>query len=217
MASLAQQERQALCDTFELVGPDADTLCAGWTTRDLAAHLVLRESRPDAAIGMFVSALSSHTDSVMSSLAAQPWEQLVQTVRSGPPFLSPFRIGAIDQVANTGEFFIHHEDVLRGVDPSARRELTSAAERELWPVVQRMAKMTLRGVDVGVEAQSDGHGEAVLRRGSGPEQTVTLKGAPGEILLSIAGRAGADGARADVEIDGPPDAVAAYRSATMGL
>ncbi len=32
-----------MCDLFVEVGPDAPTLLDGWTARDLAAHLVLRE------------------------------------------------------------------------------------------------------------------------------------------------------------------------------
>ena len=46
------KERAALCDTLEKYGPDAPTLCAGWLTLDLAAHLVAREARSDAAIGL---------------------------------------------------------------------------------------------------------------------------------------------------------------------
>lgn len=34
-------------------GPDAPTLCEGWFTRDLAAHLWIREHRLDAAVGMY--------------------------------------------------------------------------------------------------------------------------------------------------------------------
>ena len=37
---------------FDETGPDGPTLCEGWQTRDLAAHLVLRERRPDAAAGV---------------------------------------------------------------------------------------------------------------------------------------------------------------------
>ena len=48
MTSVAATERADLCDLFRAVGPDAPTLCEGWTTRDLAAHLVVRERRPDA-------------------------------------------------------------------------------------------------------------------------------------------------------------------------
>ena len=47
----AQDERQALCDLLADIGPDQPTLCTGWRTADLAAHLVLRERRPDAGAG----------------------------------------------------------------------------------------------------------------------------------------------------------------------
>lgn len=40
--SLATTERSAICDAFLAAGPDRPTLCAGWTTRDLLAHLLVR-------------------------------------------------------------------------------------------------------------------------------------------------------------------------------
>ena len=46
MTRYAFAERLALADLMAEVGPDAPTLCGGWTTRDLAAHLLLRERRP---------------------------------------------------------------------------------------------------------------------------------------------------------------------------
>src|ERR1700731_945378 len=50
--SYSREERLALCALLDKTGPDAPTLCEGWTTGDLAAHLVLRERRPDAAAGV---------------------------------------------------------------------------------------------------------------------------------------------------------------------
>ena len=50
--SVAQRERAALVEILRAVGPDAPTLCEGWTTRDLVAHLVVRERRPDALPGL---------------------------------------------------------------------------------------------------------------------------------------------------------------------
>ena len=47
--SVAQDERARLVETMRAVGPDHPTLCGDWTTRDLAAHLVVRERRLDAA------------------------------------------------------------------------------------------------------------------------------------------------------------------------
>ncbi len=57
----AQSERAALCDMFEAVGPDVPTLCDGWTARDLAAHLVVRERRPDAALGILAAPFAAHS------------------------------------------------------------------------------------------------------------------------------------------------------------
>ena len=42
----AQDERAALAALLHETGPDGPTLCEGWQTRDLVAHLVLRERRP---------------------------------------------------------------------------------------------------------------------------------------------------------------------------
>ncbi|MGJ4074519.1 maleylpyruvate isomerase N-terminal domain-containing protein [Corynebacterium macclintockiae] len=51
--STSQSEREALANLLQQSGPDAPTLCEGWSTRDLAVHLVIREYRPDAAAGLF--------------------------------------------------------------------------------------------------------------------------------------------------------------------
>jgi len=48
----SRAERVALCDLFDAIGPDAPTRCAGWTTADLATHLLVRERYPLAAIGL---------------------------------------------------------------------------------------------------------------------------------------------------------------------
>ncbi|NDE57953.1 MAG: maleylpyruvate isomerase family mycothiol-dependent enzyme, partial [Acidimicrobiia bacterium] len=105
----ARNERHALCDLFLKVGPDAPTLCAGWTTRDLAAHLVVRETRPDAAGGILIRRLAPYGDRVRDKVARTDWTTLVDRVRNGPPRLSPMRIPALDDLTNTLEFFVHHE------------------------------------------------------------------------------------------------------------
>ncbi|WP_461013210.1 maleylpyruvate isomerase N-terminal domain-containing protein, partial [Trueperella pyogenes] len=50
--SFSSDERRRLADLLLAKGPDAPTLCEGWFTRDLAAHLWIREHRLDAAVGM---------------------------------------------------------------------------------------------------------------------------------------------------------------------
>ena len=106
--SLAQQERRTLCDLFVERGADAPTLCEGSLTADLAAHLVVRERRPDSGPGLVWPPLAGYTDKVRLSVRDRtPWEKLVETVRRGPPLLlRPF-----DGPMNTVEFFIHVEDV----------------------------------------------------------------------------------------------------------
>ena len=108
--SLAQQERTTLCDLFSELGPDAPTLCEGWLTADLAAHLVVRERRPDSGPGLVWSPLADYTDKVRNGVRDRtPWEKLVETVRRVPQLL----LRPVDGLMNTVEFFIHVEDVRR--------------------------------------------------------------------------------------------------------
>ncbi len=212
MTSFAQSERAGLCDTFTEVGPDAPTLCGDWLTRDLAAHLILRERRPDAAIGMFLAPLSGRTDRVQASLAQRPFDELVDTIRSGPPKWNPMSLGSIDEAANLGEFFVHHEDVLRGVDPSARRQLEPALLKALYGVLPRLGMLTLRSSRVGVVVDCGPLGRRSLRSPKDEHGNVVLIGEPGEVLLHIYGR----GAVADVEIDGADHDVAAFKRTELG-
>jgi len=206
----AQRERAELCDLFDRVGPDAATLCEGWTTRDLAAHLVVRERRPDAALGILAAPFERHGEKVRLQAAARPWDQLVQQVRSGPPTLSLFGIPAIDRAANTMEYFIHHEDVRRAVPDWTTRALDQAFEDELWNVVRRMSKLMVRSAPSGVTLAPPTSGSVVAHKG---EPMVRVVGAAGELALFVYGRQG----HSQVELEGPADAVRALRDASFGI
>src|SRR6202142_1673641 len=97
--TLAQQERATLCDLFVDYGPSAPTLGQGWRTADLAAHLVGRERRPDSGPGLVWPPRAGYTDKVRRKVRDRmPWQQLVDTVRRGPPaLLRPFD-GAMNTV-----------------------------------------------------------------------------------------------------------------------
>ena len=127
--SLAQQERTTICDLFVELGPEAPTLCEGWTTADLAAHLVARERRPDSGPGIVWPRLAGYTDKVRLAVRDRmPWEKLVEAVRSGPPMLlRPF-----DGAMNTIEFFIHVEDVRRAQAGWEPRPLAPELADALW-------------------------------------------------------------------------------------
>src|SRR6266496_1286185 len=135
-------ERAALCDLFEELGPDEPTLCEGWRTRDLAAHLVVRERRPDAAAGIMLKPFAGYTRHVQDGYAGKPWAELVELVRSGPPALSPTRIPAVDRLVNSVELFIHHEDVRRAQPSWQPRDPDPERDAVTWAAVKRTGRLT---------------------------------------------------------------------------
>jgi uncharacterized protein (TIGR03085 family) len=204
----AQRERSALVSTFRQVGPDAPTLCAGWNTRDLAAHLVVRERRLDATPGITLPLLAKYTAKVQDKVAkSTSWDDLVDKVSSGPPIYSVFKI--LDPVANLGEMFIHHEDVRRAVDGWQPRVLDASIAAPLRRQLGLMSRLMLRKLPAEVVLQTP-TGERIARVGRG--DAVTMTGEPQELLLFVAGR---DAVR--VEFDGDPQTIAAVRSAPRGL
>lgn len=212
MTHLARHERAALCDTLHRVGPQAPTLCDPWTTADLAAHLVVRERRPDAAAGVMISALAGHTGSVMATYAARPWPELVELVRSGPPVWSPTRIALVDEAVNLGEFLIHHEDVLRAEATGPQRELSPAIEEAVWHTLVRLSPLMFRRAPTGVVLRSP-LGRTAARRPTDDHGTVVVRGAPVELLLTAYGRSRV----AAIEIEGSDDDVSALLAAPLGL
>jgi uncharacterized protein (TIGR03085 family) len=210
--SIAQRERSAMVEIMRAVGPDAATLCEGWTTRDLAAHLVVRERRPDALPGLLLKPLASYTARLQNQLAASTtYEDMVELLASGPPVISLFKV--LDPVASIHEMFVHHEDLRRAQPGWEPRELdarTTAAVRRRIPLISRVglsksvaalpARLTLRTPN----------GETVMAVGNGSPVTVT--GEPQELLLFAFGR---NAVR--VDFSGDDDAVAAVRAAKRGF
>ena len=209
----SRRERALLSDLFDEVGPDAPTLCGDWTTRDLAAHLVMRERRPDGAMGVVVPKLSGYGDKVQASIAAAEWPDLVAKVRSGPQMWSPTRLSGIDKAVNTIEFFVHHEDVRRAAEDWTARDLDQATNDDLRKALARGAKMLTRGLKVGLRLEpTDTTDDSAIDVRSG-DPTVTVAGPIGELVLFIYGRSGV----AQVELSGPDDAVEAVRAAKFGI
>jgi uncharacterized protein (TIGR03085 family) len=207
MAHYAQDERHALAALLLEVGPDAPTLCGDWTTADLAAHLVLRERRPDAAPGILLPPFAGHTERVQRGVRdGQSWAQLVEAVRSGPPVA----LRPLDEVVNTVEYFVHHEDVRRAREGWQPRSLGAGLEAALWSRFRGLARVLFRHAGVGVELVAPGVGSARAKRGA---DVVRVEGAPGELVLFGFGR----GERCNVELHGDPAAVASLRRAPLGI
>ncbi|MER6300125.1 TIGR03085 family metal-binding protein [Kitasatospora sp. NPDC001539] len=206
MSNHALAERHRLAELLTAAGPDAPTLCAGWTTRDLAAHLVIRERRPDAAAGIRVGALAGRTKRVQDQYAARPYEELVRLFRAGPPLLSPFALPGADEVANTVEYFVHAEDVLRAGDDWSARSVPPGRAEALWrrlPMIARLEAGRRSPVRLTL-SRPDGRSLTVGPAGS---PSVHLTGEPGELVLFAYGR----GARTALTVDGAPDAVEALQ------
>jgi uncharacterized protein (TIGR03085 family) len=197
---MAADERRAVSDLFGKLGPDVPTLCDGWQAKDLAAHLTLRDRRPDAAAGIQVKALASYTQRVQNSFATRPWPELIELVRTGPPKWSPLRLAALDELANGAEYFVHHEDLRRGQSGWEPRPPDTARDEALWKAVRMVGRFTYRRSPVGVTARRTGGEEVAIKKGA---DTVTITGEPGELLLFIFGRS-----EVRVTFDGDQQAVA---------
>lgn len=204
----ARRERAALVQTMRAAGPDAPTLCEGWTTRDLAAHLVIRERRPDAMPGILVGALASYTAKVQGQVSERSsWDELLEAIASGPPWYSPLR--PFDALANAAEMFIHHEDVLRAQPDWSPRVLADDQIKSLRPGIRTMARMTLSGAPATVTLRSI-EGDTLATAGKGPAVSVT--GEIPELLMFSAGRD-----QASVTFVGDTGLIEAVKAARKGL
>jgi uncharacterized protein (TIGR03085 family) len=216
MVDVDLRERAELCDLFDELGPDAPTLCAGWTTADLAAHLVVRERDPIGAPGILLEGkagpvgdkLASITASHMAKELERGFPAVVERVRTGPP--PPFNWGPVRSRINLAEYVVHHEDVRRANGRGSRTG-PEDLDRAVWGLLKMGARLFLRSArPVGVVLRTkDGQEIEALSGVKG----VTITGTPVDLLLFCYGRGDASG----VVIDGPPESVAALRNASFGI
>jgi len=207
--TFAQSERAELADLLDRVGPEAPTLCEGWTSHDLAAHLWIRETDPVGAGGIVARPLAGFLERRMAETKARwPYDELVDKVRNGPARFSVFAIPGVDEGANTTEYFVHHEDVRRADDPAQPpRDLGDDVEGWLWRRLKLLARAQFRRSPVGVVLEREGtvdeHGAPETIRAAAGARIVTAVGRPSELTLLAHGRTGA----AQVRLVGEPDDV----------
>jgi uncharacterized protein (TIGR03085 family) len=206
--NLDQRERDELLDLFLELGPAAPTLCEGWDTLDLAAHLWIREHQPTAAVGILVPRFADRTERMQTKAADRGLEWLVSSLRT-PPLL-PWRVPGVRNVTNLNEYVIHHEDVRRANGLGPRSGIDDVQDA-IWKLVRGGAKLSARKLG--------GVGLSIARPGAEPvpvrkrDAVATITGEPVELGLYLAGRKAA----AAVELSGPDDAVAAVRDAPFGI
>lgn len=214
---VAAAERATLCDLLDRLGPDAPTLCGGWTTGDLAAHLVARETRPDVLPGLVLPGpAATHTARVERQVrSVVPYDDLVKRLRDGPP-VGLFGLPVLAEQANIHEFFVHVEDVRRAQpawSPRGPGALPAGLDRALWGRLKLFAPVLfrrVRGLSL-VLACPDGRTMRVPLPTTGPRVSVT--GEVPELFLFAFNRT----AHARVELSGPPEPAAQLERTRFGL
>lgn len=201
---VAHAERIALCSLLDELGPDAPTLCAGWKTIHMAAHLAVRDRSPAAMAGIVVAQFHGITErQEREALHSHTYAELVQLVRDGPPLTGPVGLPVAREVFNVHEFFVHHEDVRRP-NGLQRRRLSPALTSALRLRLRIMAPALLRRVR-GTAVALDVRGEDIREVRRGDRGRVVLHGTAGELLLYLFNR------RADANVRVTGDAAAIDR------
>lgn len=208
--SLARRERHALCDLALALGPDAPTLCGEWNAEDLIAHLLVRENRPLGAMGIAIGALAGLTEKAMAKERRRAFPAMVERLRK--PRLSVYTLPVAEELLNTLEYVVHHEDLRRAQPDWEPRSLSDADEDELWRLVKRSGPLLMRKAGVPVVVRrSDRPGKAsTIRSGDDP---VIITGKPSELALVMFGR----DRLGDVGFDGPPESVRRLHHADLGI
>lgn len=208
----AASERQQIADLLVELGPDAPTCCEGWTTADLAAHLVVREGSLLSSAGILLPPLAGRTRHAMQEvLRTHGFLGVVGLFRTGPAGFSPWRIRRLDQAGNVLEFLVHHEDIRRAQPNWSPRELSADFENLLWSKLRNTGRMLFRRAAVGVLLARRPTGATVpARRG---EPVAVLEGLPSELVLYGFGRRQV----AQVDARGPENAISALVNTRLGL
>jgi uncharacterized protein (TIGR03085 family) len=154
-----------------------------------------------------VPALAPWSEHVRHGILRQPYGDVVEHLRTGPPKWSPLRLPRPDRMGNTHEFFVHYEDVRRCRDRWELRQLDAEAEADIWRVVRWFGRRAFRRSPVGVVLRWGDH-MFQAHRGT---PAVTIIGPPGEILLYAFGRQ----AHARVDLEGEEAAVEALATTTL--
>ena len=141
-------------------------------------------------------------------MANQPWPQVVERVRTGPPSGTMMRPAKLDGAINTIEYFVHHEDVRRARPGWEPRDLGPALTEDLWGRLPQFGKRLTGKAPVGVTLRHTDGRVLAVKDGT---PTVTVVGDPGELVMFLFGRS-----EARVQLEGDDTAIASLKQAVKG-
>jgi uncharacterized protein (TIGR03085 family) len=202
-------EKPALVETLRTRDPDAPTLCEGWDTRRLLAHLVQREQHQLANTRDMISKRPPGQEVQLSrlvdtALSPEGYQALVEEFANGPRPWSAMSWAA--ESLNFLEYLIHHEDLRRALpDPAEPRALPRPEQQAVWQRLRRLAGFSFRRAPVGVNFATPDGAHGVVRKA---DEEVVLTGEPLELLLYVSGRRTV----ARLEISGDPHAVERFEA-----
>jgi uncharacterized protein (TIGR03085 family) len=195
-------ERSSLSDLLDEVGPDAPTLCTGWNTAALAAHLVSRESSLLAGAGTLGPALAPAGNRAMARALRRSFAENVHRFRRGGMLSQTGRLG---EALHLLEFVVHREDVRRA-QPHPGRQANDGADAvrdaAVFEQLRRRAGRLGRTIPAGIGllVRSSRHGAIDVRRGPA---VIVADGDPVDLALWLFGRAEASAVA--IELHGGPD------------
>lgn len=194
---MVEAERHVLADTLFNAGPDAPTLCEGWQTRHLLAHLILRESKPDAVAGIALPLLADRTDQLINQYAERLrdediYEDAINTFVELPGYFNMReRRPKLDANMNLVEYFVHTEDIRRATGIWHPRKLPVEIQQKMWAVLTKRARlMAGKKFKDGLVLAAPGYSPdsvTVISPAAGKRATI-LTGEPGELVLYLFGR-----------------------------
>ena len=132
-----------LCDLLEGLGPEAATVLEPWTTRDLAAHLFLREHDSLAGPGLVMPGpCARFAERKRKEAMSRDFAELVATIRSGPPRV--FRLGWLRRVPTSPSYSstmrmcaAQTGGMRRELDPTMNDALRANARGWAWYLARR--------------------------------------------------------------------------------
>ncbi|MDO4687015.1 MAG: TIGR03085 family metal-binding protein [Corynebacterium sp.] len=202
--SFSATERSALAALMSTLGPEHPTVLPGWTTHDLLVHLVVREQRPDAAVGILVPAFARHLHNVEEHYKQQDFHELLAQWAAGPRRYNPMKY--VDPYVNALEHFVHHEDVRRSLPDWRPREFSESEQQALHRSLSVIAKVLLGKSRVPVVLEPQGLPRILVsdRRGVAEDgsDVAHVSGPIGELILWAYYREAVG-----IELSGPADKI----------